>query len=49
MLNYTEYLLILPSTVTGFVLNFALNSLIGMLLGYPSSAATINLCKNCGD
>ena len=49
MLNYTEYLHISPFTVTGFVLNFALTSLIGMLLGYVSSAATINLCKNCGD
>ena len=49
MSNYTEYLLILPSTVTAFFSIFALTSLIGMPLGNASSAVTINLCKNCGN
>ena len=43
-LNYLEYFLILPSTITGCVSNSAFTSLIGFLIGITSSAIGLKIC-----
>ena len=44
ILNYTEHLIILASTVTGCVSIFALASFVGFPVGIASSTAIIEVC-----
>ena len=44
ILNYTDYLLILTSTVTGCVSISGFSSLVGILSGIENSAVTIQTC-----
>ena len=44
ILNYVKHLLILASTITGFVSISAFTSLVAVPVGITSSAVTLNIC-----
>ena len=47
-LNYIEHFVILASTVTGCISISAFASLLGIPIGFRSSAVK-NMCNNCGN
>ena len=44
VLNYTEHLLILASTITGFITVSSFSSLVGIPVDIASSATAIKIC-----